>query len=93
MNAHGPKKGAAGLDTLDQMRALTVDRDLGPDDDYATLATELWDLQQVILSNPGALESMLTPVRRKEHKQQRAQSTLTNTNGTIPNADLTANSV
>jgi hypothetical protein len=62
------KEGSAALDRLDQMRALTGDREFGRDDEYTILITELWDLEEEILCNPGAPEPMLVPVRRKEHK-------------------------
>lgn len=62
------KEGAAALDRLDRMRVLTGDRDFGRDDEYAILIIELWDLEEEILSDPGAPEPMLVPVRRKGHK-------------------------
>ena len=62
------KEGAAALDRLDRMRALTRDRDFGRDDEYTILIMELWDLEEEILGDPGALEPMLVPVRRRGHK-------------------------
>ena len=67
---HRLEEGAAALDRLDQMRTLTGDPDFGRDDEYAILTTELWDLEEEILGNPGALERMLSPVRRKDHNSQ-----------------------
>ena len=62
------KEGAAALDRLDRMRALTGDRDFGRDDEYAILIMELWDLEEEILSDPGTLEPKLMPVRRTRPK-------------------------
>ena len=59
------KTGAAVLAQLELKRiqnAMTPD---DYDEEYGILITELWDLEEDILSDPGALEPHLVPVRRR----------------------------
>ena len=64
------KKGAAALEEFDRKRtghAMTAE---DYDQEYIILATELWDLEEDILGDPGALEQLLVPVRRTNRRQR-----------------------
>jgi hypothetical protein len=51
--------GAAILEALDQKRIETGDPAWGQDTEYAIIVAELWDLEEEILLDPGALEAEL----------------------------------
>jgi hypothetical protein len=54
-------KGVAILEELEQMRLRLGDPRWGFDTEYAIIVAELWDLEEDILCDPGALESMIFP--------------------------------
>jgi hypothetical protein len=58
------RRGVAILEELDQQRRETNAPRWGHDTEYAIIATELEDLEQDILCDPGALELQLVRVRR-----------------------------
>ena len=58
------KRGAAALESFEQKR---IDNAMTPEDhdeEYRIAINELWALEKSILSDPGALASLLVPVRR-----------------------------
>ena len=58
------RRGVAILEELDQQRRENNAPRWGHDTEYAIIATELEDLEQDILCDPGALELQLVRVRR-----------------------------
>ena len=58
------QRGVVILEELEQKRRETNTPRWGHDTEYAIIATELEDLEQDILCDPGALELQLVRVRR-----------------------------
>jgi hypothetical protein len=58
------KAGVAVLSELQHYRQETGDVRWGDDTEYAILVSELWDLEEDILRDPGALTSELVRVPR-----------------------------
>ena len=58
------QRGVAILEELEQKRRETNAPRWGHDTEYAIIAVELRDLEEDILSDPGALEIELVRVRR-----------------------------
>jgi len=56
--------GVAILEEVQQMRRATGDPTWGHDTEYAVLIAELWDLEEEILQDPGALKYELVRVPR-----------------------------
>ncbi len=63
------KAGVAILEELEQKRRETGDPGWGRDTEYAVLVAELWDLEEDILSDPGALRYELARVPRSYSSQ------------------------
>ena len=59
------EKGVAMLQQLDQQRLETCTPQLGSDAEFEIVTRELWELEEDILQDPGALASQLARVRRK----------------------------
>lgn len=57
---------AALLELIDRRRVETGDPGLGANVERLILEEDLGDLNRDILSQPGALESQLVPLRRKK---------------------------
>lgn len=60
------KEGAATLEQLQRRRSETKTPRFGYDTERAIIDRELRDLERDILANPGALESQLVRVRRRQ---------------------------
>ena len=58
------KAGVAILEEVEQKRRETGDPKWGYDTEYAILVAELWDLEEEILQDPGALRYELVRVPR-----------------------------
>jgi len=58
------QQGAAFLEKLRQQRLETGAEDWGRDAEYAIVVAELWDLEEDILRDPGALKPELARVPR-----------------------------
>jgi hypothetical protein len=68
------EKGAEVLANLDQKRLETGTPRWGYDTEYAILMAELWDLEEDILRDPGALEPQLVRVRRDPPSKRERRS-------------------
>jgi hypothetical protein len=55
----------AVLELIERRRATTGDRELGSAIERAILEQEIRGLEHEIFENPGALEAMLVPIRRR----------------------------
>jgi hypothetical protein len=53
------------LALIEQKRAETGDEALGAAIEHAILESQIVDLEQEIFENPGAIEPMLIPLRRR----------------------------
>jgi len=56
--------GAAALESFEQKRLDNAMTPEDHDEEYRIVINELWALEENILNDPGALASLLVPIRR-----------------------------